>query len=162
VHASACPKVLSAYTIHARITDLIVLQISRRNAQKTYLPNSSTLRPIELCTEALSATTAPLCITRFRSNDSLTTIIAKYQVTFQCTKVLSRTAQDHEGPIAHNVVSIALHAACTEVLCVYLSHKARFFKVSIILHTPVERTREENSSGGVKITSQLACPLFRR
>jgi len=32
-----------------------------------------------------------------------------------------------------------------------------FFKVSIILHTPVERTCEDNSSG-VKITSQLARP----
>jgi len=42
-------------------------------------------------------------------------------------KVLSQTAQDHEGPIAHNVVSIALRAACTEVLCVYLSQNNQTF-----------------------------------
>ena len=53
---------------------------------------------------------APLCIIIFRYNDSLTTVIGKYRVTFQYTEVLCQTAQDHEGPTAHNVVSIALLA----------------------------------------------------
>jgi len=99
--------------IHARMTDLIVLKISRRNAQEAYLSNSSTLRLLKLYIKALSTTMAPLCIIILRYNDSLTTIIAKYWATLRYTKVLSQTAQDHEGPIAHNVVSIALHAVCT-------------------------------------------------
>jgi len=70
---------------------------------------------------------APLCIITFRHSDSLTTIIAKYWVTFQCTKDLSQTAQEREGPIAHNVVSIALHVVCTEFLCVYMSENSQIF-----------------------------------